>query len=90
MRFSSTGSLGALFFIGSIAGSGYSYTTMMEGLVRGDLPSGITADPLLYVVLSTIGALGVVMMIGGREIVSQEVHDQEERTHGRRANRSDQ
>jgi len=70
MRFSPTGSLGAIFFIGSVAISGYSYVATMERLTRGQSPVGIQGEPYLYVLLSTIAALGIAMMIGGREIVS--------------------
>ncbi|AWI85170.1 hypothetical protein CEW88_15590 [Alloyangia pacifica] len=76
-RFSTTGSAGAVFFIGSVALSGYFYVSMMEGVARGRFEPGLATQPMLYVALTTIGALGIAMMLGGREIVSDDVIEQE-------------
>ena len=76
-RFSTTGSTGALFFIGSVALNGYFYVSMIEDVARGRFEQGLSSQPMLYVVLSTIGALGIAMMLGGREIVSDDVLERE-------------
>lgn len=69
MRFTNSGLMGALLFVGSIAASGVLYMTMISGLARGSFSNGIETKPFSYVVLSTVAALGFVMMLAGRELV---------------------
>lgn len=78
IRFTGTGSLGALFFVGATLLSGLAYTDMMRRALSPYSQPWITAQPFLYVVLSTIGALGIAMMLSGREIVSERVAKREE------------
>ena len=78
MRFTNSGLMGAVLFVGSIGASGVLYMTMMSGLARGNFSGGIETKPFSYVVLSTVAALGFVMTLGGREIVS---HDEIEQEH---------
>lgn len=72
MRFTNSGLMGAVLFVASIGASGVLYMTMMSGLARGSFSGGIETKPFSYVVLSTVAALGFVMMLAGRELVGDD------------------
>lgn len=77
MRFTNSGLMGAVLFIASILLGGFLYAAMLARLSRGTLSAGIEAEPFTYVVLTTIGAFGFVMMLSGRELVSAEIIENE-------------
>lgn len=78
LRFTGTGSLGAIFFVGATLISGLAYTDMMRRALSPHASPSFSSHPLLYVALSTIGALGLAMMLSGRELVSGEIAEMEQ------------
>lgn len=70
MRFTSAGTIGAVLFVGANAMSAWESALIVRKLIRGFPPQGIIAQPTLYALCAVIGAIGFVMMLQGREIIT--------------------